>query len=293
MENMLPAINNEVTQSRRDIFSDADAFQQALKVADVLSKSSIVPEHFRGESGKANCVVALNLAARLCADVFMIMQNTTVIHGKPGFEGKLVIALVNASGKFTPLRFRFEGEGKNRSCTAYARHISSGGDEYEQTVSWHTVEAEGWANKAGSKWKTIPDLMFQYRSATWFARVFCPEVLLGMQTTDELHDIKPSRPELISSHDTTESINVPDTAPVKNPYDILFRRAKEENIDIKYLADYIRHRAETTGRDINVLAGIMIENYDQFKKKFSEWAGQHQEDNIIDEIPEREPGEEG
>ena len=76
------------------------------------------------------------------------------------------------------------------TCTAYATHHKTG-TLGEATVSWRMVKAEGWIAKDGSKWKTMPEMMFRYRSAMFLARLFCPEVLMGMQTTDELEDVGP------------------------------------------------------------------------------------------------------
>ncbi len=55
------------------------------------------------------------------------------------------------------------------------------------------AEAEGWSKKSGSKWKTMPELMLSYRAATFFGRMYCPDLLMGMQTQDELQDIKEAR----------------------------------------------------------------------------------------------------
>ena len=169
------------------LFLDVNRFEFAQRVATMLSKSTMVPEHFRNNVG--NCVIALNLAERFMADPFMVMQNVYVVHGKPGLEGKLVIALVNQCGKFSPLQYKFtrDNDGKATACTAYATHLETK-EELEQTVTWSMVHAEGWDAKSGSKWLTMPELMFQYRSATFFARVYCPEVILGMQTTEEIFD---------------------------------------------------------------------------------------------------------
>jgi len=169
------------------LFLDVNRFEFAQRVATMLSKSTMVPEHFRNNVG--NCMIALNLAERFMADPFMVMQTVYIVHGKPGLEGKLVIALVNQSGKFTPLQYEFtrNSEGKATACTAYATHNETK-EKLEQTVTWDMVHAEGWDVKKGSKWMTMPELMFQYRSATFFARVYCPEVILGMQTTDEIFD---------------------------------------------------------------------------------------------------------
>jgi hypothetical protein len=51
------------------------------------------------------------------------------------------------------------------------------------------VKGEGWLNKSGSKWQTMPELMFRYRCAAFFARTFCPDVLNGLQTADEVRDV--------------------------------------------------------------------------------------------------------
>ena len=52
------------------------------------------------------------------------------------------------------------------------------------------VKAEGWYDKSGSKWKTMPDQMFRYRAAAFFARAFCPDVLMGLQTVEETRDVR-------------------------------------------------------------------------------------------------------
>jgi len=169
------------------LFLDVNRFEFAQRVATMLSKSTMVPDHFRNNIG--NCMIALNLAERFMADPFMVMQTVYIVHGKPGLEGKLVIALVNQCGKFSPLQYEFtrDKDGKATACTAYATHKETD-EKLEQTVTWDMVHAEGWDAKKGSKWLTMPELMFQYRSATFFARVYCPEVILGMQTTDEIFD---------------------------------------------------------------------------------------------------------
>ena len=169
------------------LFLDIKRFEHAQRVAQMLVTSTMIPEHFQNNLG--NCLIALNLAERFMADPFMVMQNVYIVHGKPGLEAKLVIALVNQCGKFSPLQYRFtrNADGKATACTAYATHKETE-EVLEQTVTWKMVQAEGWHSKKGSKWLTMPELMFQYRSAAFFARVYCPEVILGMQTVDEIFD---------------------------------------------------------------------------------------------------------
>jgi hypothetical protein len=51
------------------------------------------------------------------------------------------------------------------------------------------AKAEGWYNKAGSKWKTMPELMLMYRAAAFFARLYTPDLTMGFKTAEENLDI--------------------------------------------------------------------------------------------------------
>src|SRR5690606_33077134 len=47
---------------------------------------------------------------------------------------------------------------------------------------------EGWLTKNGSKWQTIPELMLRYRCASFFGRLYAPELLMGLQASEEVQD---------------------------------------------------------------------------------------------------------
>lgn len=163
-------------------------FEHMQRVCKMYAQSSVVPQQFQGNL--PNCMIAFELANRMNVNVFMLMQSMYVVQGKPGLEGKLAIALVNERGPFRgTIQYTFERDDKGSpvACTAYAIHKQSG-ERCEVRIDWHTVEKEGWLNKSGSKWKTMPEQMFRYRTASWLARTYCPEVLMGMHTTDELED---------------------------------------------------------------------------------------------------------
>lgn len=168
---------------------DSDAWNRLAKMAEIFAKSTLIPDHFRGNVG--NCMIGLQLAIRMEVDPFMLMQNMYVVSGNPGLEAKFAIAMCNSKGVFNGrIRFDLSGEGKTRECVAYAFDKETG-ERVECTVTFAIAEKEGWVEKKGSKWKTMPDQMLKYRSAMWLIRTTCPEVLMGMQSTDELHDIAP------------------------------------------------------------------------------------------------------
>ena len=165
---------------------DTARFNQAWRAAKMFSDSKMVPVHYQGKV--ADVFVALHLATRMNLDPFMVMSKTYPIQGRIGMEAQLVIALVNARGPFRgPIQWRMEGEGDSRKCTAYAVHAKTG-ETCEAPVTWQMVKAEGWASKSGSKWQTMPEMMFRYRSAVFLARLFCPETIMGLSTTDEIQD---------------------------------------------------------------------------------------------------------
>ena len=51
------------------------------------------------------------------------------------------------------------------------------------------AKKEGWFNKTGSKWQTMPQLMLHYRAAAFFQRTYAPEISMGLMTSEEIQDI--------------------------------------------------------------------------------------------------------
>lgn len=199
---------------------DTDKFCQMQRVAQVFCNSQLAPEHFRGKL--ADCIIAVQMAARLGIDPFMFIQKAYVVHGKPGIEAQLKIALCNDRGPFAgPIQWRFEGEPMTDgwTCTAYAKNKTTG-ELCEMAVSWATVKAEGWLGKTGSKWKTMPDKMFKYRSASWLIDVYCPEVTMGLMTADEAEESSAPAPEELAPRGSASAFagllqeNVSEAAPV-------------------------------------------------------------------------------
>ena len=138
-----------------------------------------------------NCLVAIDLANRLGLSPIMVMQNLYVVKGKPSWSGSFCAAAVNGSGRFTPLEFVFVGEPGTPSygCYARARRFNTGAVCISDTVTMQMAQKEGWLNKPGSKWQTMPVQMMQYRAAAFFARVHCSDVLLGIPTYEEVQDV--------------------------------------------------------------------------------------------------------
>ena len=191
-------------------------FEITQRQAKMYASSTIVPDNYKDSIG--NCAIALDMSMRMNASPLMVMQNLVIIHGNPTFSSKFLIASVNASGKFTPLRYQFEGkEGDvNYGCRAYAYEV---GDKehkeplYGELVTMKMATAEGWVQKNGSKWKTMPTQMMRYRAASFWQKVYCPEITMGFPTTEEIEDAT-----IISDDSNMDSVNVKtETAEIVDP----------------------------------------------------------------------------
>lgn len=201
-------------------YLDRPRFEQLWRVAEMFASSDLVPAHFQGKPG--NCFIAAQLAFRFGMDPFMVMQNCYVVSGRPGFEGKFVIALINTSKLFQdPLEYTFGGEPltDDWQVKVSAKRTTTG-KVCETIFRYTTVKLEGWTKNP--KWRSMPEQMMMYRGAAFFSRVFCPEVIMGMQTREELEDIdepqiRPAKaaPSLTQAID---SLGAP-SSPVKAPID--------------------------------------------------------------------------
>jgi len=190
--------------------ADGGAFALAQRKASAYAQSTLVPKDYR--DNVANVLIAMEIANRIGANELMVMQNLYIVQGRPSWSSSFLIATVNACGRFTPLRFETQGadpEDTNYRVRAYADDKATGERCNGPWITWAMVKAEGWLSKNGSKWKTLPELMFMYRSAGFWSRVYAPEVSMGIHTADESEDMAPTRTTLVGT--VTEASRTPGT----------------------------------------------------------------------------------
>ena len=209
-----PATRAETwTKNPLAFLTEKAAFDHLWRIATGYARSQLVPKQFQGKVD--DCFIICQLAIRMEVDPFMLMQATYIVHGRPGFEAKLAISMLNASGKIKgTLKNTFSGDGDDYGCRAWCIDRETGERIEGPKVDWKMVKAEGWnkdkqlrdgSGTQKSKWNTMPDLMFVYRAATFLIRTNYPEVLMGIQTTDESEDVGPqSRQVEISNQDRIE-----------------------------------------------------------------------------------------
>ena len=74
---------------------DIERFDQVMRVAEVMARASIIPQHlkimtdnrFDFEATRGNCFVIANLAANWGLDPFQVAQASAMVFGKIVLEG--------------------------------------------------------------------------------------------------------------------------------------------------------------------------------------------------------------
>jgi len=198
-------------------FFDQHGFELLQRVAKAFASSELVPKQYQGNI--ANCMIAMDMANRIGANPLMAMQNLYVVHGTPSWSSKFLVATINACGRFSSLRYEWKGEpgSEDFGCRAWAIERESGERLDGIWVTWKMVNAEGWASKNGSKWKTMPDQMFVYRAAAFWQRAYAPELGMGLMTTEEAHDVIDINVDGTVASVTSESLRTRNITPEAKP----------------------------------------------------------------------------
>ena len=181
------AIVEQATQlTTNSVWENKDSFNQLLRVANMLSQTSIIPQSYQGKP--QDCFVAIEMANRMGVSPMVVMQNMYVVKGKPSWAGQACTMLINSCGKFKDVKHIYTGEkGKpNRGCYVTATRISDGSQVDGVEVTMQMAQSEGWTSN--SKWRNMPELMLAYRASAFFARVYCPEAMMGVQTAEAVYD---------------------------------------------------------------------------------------------------------
>lgn len=166
---------------------EALPMDKLLEMSTMLSKSTIVPVMYQNRP--ENCFIAIDMASRMGVSPMLVMQNLYVVQGKPSWSGSACNALIRNCGRFKNVEVVYVGTPNTDTWGAYVKALDNDGKEVRgSTVTIKIAKAEGWYNKNGSKWQTMPEVMLAYRASAWFARVHCPDVMMGLHTVDEVED---------------------------------------------------------------------------------------------------------
>ena len=187
-------MTTEITKTNIDgessIYQTTESFEFAQRQAKSLCQSQLVPREYQGQNGLSNCLVALEMSKRMNLSPLTVMQNLNVIHGKPTWSAQFISSQIIGCGRFKNFDYIVTGKDDSLSVQCQAIRLEDNKLVKGTAVSMKMAQKEGWTSK-NKKYQSMPELMLRNRAATFFGRQYIPDLLLGVQTSEEVVDIEP------------------------------------------------------------------------------------------------------
>ena len=163
------------------------------KLSDIISRSRVLPPHARND-GATCCVLALK-AMEWGFPIISVIESSTVINDRLGYTSQMIHAVVEKNAPIKHrLRYEIVGDGEERRCKVWATF--KGEDEPHVYLSQplaKMLEArpkrkDGPGFGGSPLWETNPEVQMFYSASRQWARIYCPDVILGAYTRDELEE---------------------------------------------------------------------------------------------------------
>lgn len=188
---------------------DTHAFDKIMAVAETMALGkSTVPKHLQGNA--ADCMAIIIQAMQWKMNPFVVAQKTHLVNGTLGYEAQLVNAVVSTSGAITG-RFHYEYGGdwaglsgninekaKERGLYVRVGAIIAGDEDITWSEPLYLFDI---TTRNSPLWKTNPKQQLSYLAVKNWTRLYTPDALMGVYSTDELQD-SPARERDITPRKT-------------------------------------------------------------------------------------------
>lgn len=270
------------TISASNAIFNVQALTQLQAVAGLMAQAAVtVPEHLRGNP--ADCMAIIMQAMQWGMNPYAVAQKTHLVNGVLGYEAQLVNAVISSSNAIVG-RFHYEYEGDWSICASSREEIvkkpAKGGGTYDKKEiirGWSSADEQGLSVRVGAVirgeseitwgepvflssvitrnsplWISNPKQQIAYLALKYWARLYCPAVVLGVYTPDEVEpraekEINPAPQRMELNEITGEAVTTTSNA-------------QESIAGIESIADEFRTRidaaedtdaAKAVGEDIN------------------------------------------
>lgn len=255
------------TISANNAIFNVQALTQLQAVAGLMAQATVtVPEHLRGNT--ADCMAIIMQAMQWGMNPYAVAQKTHLVNGVLGYEAQLVNAVISSSNAIVG-RFHYEYEGDWSKCASSREEIvqkpARGGGTYdkkEMVRGWTSADEQGLSVRVGAiirgeseitwgepvflssvitrnspLWISNPKQQIAYLALKYWARLYCPAVVLGVYTPDEVEqrtekEINPAPAQRVSLAD------------IKGDGVTTTQSAQESAANIDAMADEYRDRIE-------------------------------------------------
>ena len=186
---MTSEITTTNPEGNSSIYQSTESFEFAQRQAKSLCESDLVPTSYQGQKGLSNCLVALEMSKRMNLSPLTVMQNLNVIHGRPTWSSQFITSNILGCGRFKNFDYVVTGKDDTLAVQCQAIRLEDNKLVKGTAVTMKMARQEGWTKN--SKYQSMPELMLRNRAATFFGRQYIPDLLLGVQTSEEVVDIQP------------------------------------------------------------------------------------------------------
>lgn len=175
--------------------------ERMVTLAGIMAQGvATVPKHLQGN--ESDCLAVCLQASAWGMSPYAVAQKTHLVNGTLGYEAQLVIAVL-ASSRAIAGGFKYEWNESGGDLLCRACAVLSG----EKEATWsHWISMKAQTVKNSPLWKTDPQQQFAYLAAKKWARLYCPQVILGVYTPDELAEKDMGVAERVFSKDSPEEM---------------------------------------------------------------------------------------
>lgn len=186
---------------------DVASMNSMVSLANIMATGkATIPQEYRNSPG--DCLAVVMQAVQWGMNPFAVAQKTHFVSGKIGYEAQLVNAVITALAP-TKDRLHFEWFGDWKKVIGkFENKKNQEGKEYRQP-GWSMEDEEGlgikvWATIKGEDeprvlelflaqartrnstlWADDPRQQLAYLATKRWARLYCPDVIMGVYTPDE------------------------------------------------------------------------------------------------------------
>lgn len=183
-----------VKQGQKDIVRDGafdltpHSLSEAFQLAEMMSKSALVPDAFRGKTG--DILIAVQLGSEIGLKPMQALSGICVINGHPTVWGDAALAVVLNSGLMENYKEmtceEIEAAGK---AVFWAKRVNLPEPIIREFSIEDAKKARLWNNDKKPIWKDYPWRMLQMRARSWALRDGFADALKGMAIREEVDDI--------------------------------------------------------------------------------------------------------
>jgi hypothetical protein len=209
-----------------------------------MAKSAVtVPKHLAGKP--ADCMAIVMQAMQWGMNPYAVAQKTHLVNGVLGYEAQLVNAVISSSSAIVG-RFHYEYGGDWEKIAGK----KDGRDELglfvrvgavlrgETDITWgENIYLADITTRNSPLWKTAPKQQIAYLAVKYWARLYCPEVILGVYSADEVEP----RTEKEINPAPAQRVNLAD---IKGDSLTTTHSAQASAVNIDGLADEFRDRID-------------------------------------------------